>query len=111
MFRTTAAATLLLSLAACSASHEGSEVTYCDVKPVFEESCERCHGETPQYGAPISLTTYHQIYSNRSTIEVYVRADIMPFTGSGIQPPVEPLTPDDKQLILDWIDGGAPDCH
>jgi hypothetical protein len=90
---------------------EPGTLTYCDVKPILMESCERCHGETLHFGAPFPLNTYEQVYRFRDSAASVIRSEYMPFLGSAIQPPVEPLTITEKEDLLSWFADGAPNCE
>lgn len=73
-----------------------------DVKPIMDATCainSNCHatGSTNK-GGP--LINYNQIFANRTNIKIQVEAGLMPQTGS--------LTADQKNKIICWINGGAP---
>lgn len=90
--------------------HHG-DVTYCDVEPIFAESCQRCHKTPLEYGAPFALMTYEQAYRYRASIGSVIKSEFMPYTGSTISPPVEELSDEDKDLIISWVDDGAKPCE
>ena len=89
---------------------------FCDAFAVMQEKCVRCHGSPPVHGAPFSLDSYDatQVPSHDGKT---IRADrmrevidsgFMPLTSLSLDPPVEPLTCEEKATILEWIDRGAP---
>jgi uncharacterized membrane protein len=89
---------------------------FCDAFAVIQEKCLRCHGNPPAHGAPFRLDSYDatQVPSHDGKT---IRADrmrevidsgFMPLTSLSLDPPVEPLTCDEKATILEWIDRGAP---
>lgn len=90
----------------------------CAVDTVFAEKCRRCHTIPPRHGAPFPLLTWQQstkIFHGRPLpvlITRAVEADFMPYPVE-TNPPVQPLTPAEKKIILDWAAAGAPrgDCH
>jgi hypothetical protein len=72
-----------------------------DVNPIIQASCaiSGCHNAGSTNG-PGALTSYQQIFNARSNISVAVGNGTMPKTGS--------ITADQKNAILCWISGGAP---
>jgi uncharacterized membrane protein len=99
---------------------------FCDAFAVIREKCVRCHGSPPSHGAPFSLDSYDatQVPSHDGKT---IRADrmgevidsgFMPLTSLRLDPPVEPLSCEEKATILEWIERGAqpppeadPDCE
>src|SRR5580765_2006985 len=83
-----------------------------DVAPIFQEKCQTCHraGEM----APMSLVTYQEVRPWVRSIRTKVAADDMPpwFVDKtiGIQKFMNDisLAPEQKDTILRWVDGGAP---
>lgn len=99
----------------CSEAESRSEgPTYCeDVRPIVEEKCVRCHAETPKNGAPFSLTTYadfqqpHPVAAELEVGELAISAiesGRMPATSVDLDPKVEPLTKEEKKILLEWLD-------
>lgn len=84
------------------------ELTYCDVEPIVDRYCVRCHSDPPQNDAPMALTTWEAIESVRERASDLVAGGFMPFTGLNLTPPVEPLPQEEKALLLEWLDSGAP---
>ena len=73
-----------------------------NVNPVIQGTCASdatCHGNGSANG-PGPLLTYAQIFSARVAIKSAVAAGTMPKTGS--------LSATQKNTIICWIDGGAP---
>jgi hypothetical protein len=64
---------------------------------VFEAKCAKCHDETSK----LELQTFEQIKSHLKQIEWVVKNDKMP--------PKKPLDPDLKDLVMKWIEQGAPE--
>lgn len=77
--------------------------------------CRRCHQDPPLFFAPFPLLTWEDTQQpfgisgrlrHERMFEV-VRDDIMPFRFSTIDPPVQPLPPEDKATLLNWLAQGA----
>lgn len=89
----------------------------CDVDDVFAKKCRRCHTIPTRHGAPFVFLTWQDTQQTRADqpltalIGRAVRSGFMPYRIEA-NPKVEPLTEDEKKIILDWIDAGAPrqDC-
>lgn len=72
-----------------------------DVSPIIQSSCAipGCHG-TGSTNGPGQLTNYTEIFSARTNIRSAVSSGRMPQTGS--------LSTAQKNVIICWIDSGAP---
>ena len=89
----------------------------CKVDDVFAGKCRRCHTIPTRHGAPFVFLTWEDTRQDRAGQPLYavigraVRTNFMPYRVPA-NPPVEPLSDDEKKIILDWIDAGAPrqDC-
>lgn len=89
----------------------------CEVDEVFANKCRRCHGVPPRHAAPLVFLTWEDTRSDRfgqplySVIGRAVRTDFMPYKIEA-NPPVLPLSAEEKRIILDWVERGAPrgDC-
>lgn len=89
----------------------------CAVDDVFARKCRRCHTIPTRHGAPLVFLTWEDTRQDRqgmpiaSVIGRAVRTGFMPYRMEA-NPPVLPLTDDEKKIILDWVDAGAPrgDC-
>lgn len=89
----------------------------CKVDDAFAAKCRRCHTVPTRHGAPFVFLTHQDLQQERAgqklpaLIGRAVRSDFMPYRIEA-NPPVQPLTAEEKQHILDWIDAGAPreDC-
>jgi hypothetical protein len=85
----------------------------CDVDEVFARKCRRCHTIPTRHSAPLVFLTWEDTRQDRlgqplfSVIGRAVRTDFMPYKIEA-NPKVEPLTPAEKRIILDWVDAGAP---
>jgi len=89
----------------------------CKVDDVFANKCRRCHTIPTRHGAPFAFLTWDDTRQDRVGQPLYavigraVRSDFMPYRVTA-NPPVQPLSDDEKKIILDWVDAGAPreDC-
>lgn len=100
----------VLSISACAGDgSDGAELGYMDVEPVIQDKCLRCHGDPMKNGAPVSLTSYDDVYDERMVIEQKIRGGDMPPTYLNLSPPVEDLSSSERSLLLDWLDEGAPE--
>jgi hypothetical protein len=89
----------------------------CAVDEVFAKKCRRCHTVPTRHGAPFVFLTWQDTQQARADqpltalIGRAVRSGFMPYRIEA-NPKVEPLTDDEKKIILDWVDAGAPrgDC-
>lgn len=64
---------------------------------VFQSSCTRCHDST----SDVNLESYSKIKQHLSAVQLMIQTDKMP--------PRKPLSPELKNLVLQWIDQGAPE--
>jgi hypothetical protein len=89
----------------------------CKVDDAFAAKCRRCHTVPTRHGAPFVFLTWQDMQQERggqklpALIGRAVRSNFMPYRIEA-NPPVQQLTEDEKQAILDWVDAGAPreDC-
>jgi hypothetical protein len=89
----------------------------CDVDDVFARKCRRCHTIPTRHGAPFVFLTWQDTQQVRgdqplaALIGRAVRSGFMPYRIEA-NPPVQPLTEEEKKIIVDWVDAGAPrqDC-
>ena len=89
----------------------------CQVDAVFAAKCRRCHTIPTRHNAPLVFLRWDDLQQERggqrlpALIARAVRSNFMPFRTEA-NPPVLPLTDEEKQIILDWVDAGAPreDC-
>ncbi len=92
------------------------DASWCLARAVLEEACQRCHGATPDQGAPFPLVSYEdtQVVSRSGKprfelIGEVVASDFMPATYITLDPQVLPLDPDDKATLLAWVEAGGAD--
>lgn len=85
----------------------------CKVDDVFANKCRRCHTIPTRHAAPFVFLTWDDTRQDRmgqplfNVIGRAVRTNFMPYRIEA-NPPVLPLTDDEKKIILDWVDAGAP---
>jgi uncharacterized membrane protein len=91
---------------------------FCDAFAIVQRKCVRCHADPPVNGAPFALNDYAAIEapSPSSTAPERTRADrmlsavqtnIMPDTQLTLDPPVEPLSCEERTTLLEWLTNGA----
>jgi len=86
-----------------------------DIMPIFATSCEGCHGSFGGWDA----SSYDSVMTSGNNAPVVVPGDAAASllaqkmlgtqTEGGIMPPGGLLSADQVQLIVDWINAGAPD--
>lgn len=85
----------------------------CEVERILQAKCQRCHGDPLQNAAPFPLLTWEDTQVSRGSSRIYERIKIavssrfMPLMISGLDPPVEPLTTEERAALLDWLEEGA----
>lgn len=78
----------------------------------------RCHANPKRNAAPFSLETYADTQvpapskddpegTRADRMQRAVESGAMPFTGFLLDPPVEPLTCEERETLLDWLRNGA----
>jgi uncharacterized membrane protein len=72
-----------------------------DVSPIVANKCAVCHYANNPYSTTV-LLDYAGVYENRRTVLTQVYACRMPAAGA------DPLTADERQLLLKWLVCGAP---
>lgn len=95
-----------------SGGTSGDGPTFCDIEPILQDKCHRCHTDPPENDAPFPLVTYDDVDERVARVRVAVDSGFMPLTTASLEPPVEDLSPSERELIVEWIDSGAPagDC-
>ena len=85
----------------------------CKVDDVFASKCRRCHTIPTRHAAPFVFLTWDDTRQDRlgqplfKVIGRAVSTNFMPYRIEA-NPPVQPLTDEEKKIILDWVDAGAP---
>ena len=91
-----------------------NDITFSQVGVLLAKHCAYCHPGKPALGeAPLlgrnNITDYDTVKAHISIIydRLFRRKDMPPQSFYYLQPDSKPLTSQDKQLIEDWILGGA----
>lgn len=107
----------------CSDAGAGTSFP-CDVAPIIEKKCQRCHN-SPEVIAkcfadktcdmgPFPLLTWSDTrrrYGLQRVVDYLpevIERKIMPEMSADIQPPVEPLTDDEYKKMLAWVRSCSP---
>jgi len=91
---------------------------FCDAAAVVAAKCVRCHSEPPAHGAPFSLDGYDAMTEPSPTagdpertradrMRAAVESGEMPYVALDLDPPVEPLSCEERTTLLTWLDAGA----
>lgn len=83
-----------------------------DVKPLFDDHCNLCHGTSPDRGAPSSfrLDAYDDTPGKRGAASMAGRA-VHAVEGDSMPPAAawgDGVGPNGKKMLQRWIDQGAP---
>ncbi len=85
----------------------------CAVEQVLQQSCRRCHWEPQENEAPFALKTWDDTQAMRSGKPIHVlmlqmvEADLMPPLDALVEPDVQPLTEEQKGVLVGWLKQGA----
>jgi len=74
----------------------------CDVQKVIADRCQRCHGETPKFGAPMKLVSWTDVHDKAQVVGQRIHDPRSPM------PPGAPLPDAERAVLDDWIAKGAP---
>lgn len=90
----------------------GAALTYqATIGPLFQARCGACHGANGIQG--LDLTTYQAAMQGSQNGPVIVSGDpeqsLLVQKQNGSQPHFGQLTPEQLQLVIDWIKAGAPE--
>ena len=91
---------------------EGDEATYvASIGPLLQARCGGCHGEGGIKG--LNVATYETLMKGSESGPVVVpndpQASLLVQMQSGDQPHFGQLTPDELELLITWINAGAPE--
>jgi hypothetical protein len=84
---------------------------WCAVSKIMQDSCTRCHGTVPSFGAPMSLVTHADLTATRNGRRVYdlVLERVRETNVARRMPQGAPALPADQiNAIQGWVNGGAP---
>jgi hypothetical protein len=108
---------VLALLAACSSNSENTGSTSsgasvpCDVDAILKDKCQRCHGEKPQFGAPMPLVTWEDVQAPGKSDPSKKVLDLMLLRINDAQNPMpqgDTLAPHEKTALETWLKAGAP---
>jgi hypothetical protein len=102
---------------ACTNEGSGGEggaapapIRFCQAEIVLRTVCQRCHTEPPLNGAPFPLITYADTQQpfdagkrRWERMREVVESGFMPLRSSRLDPPVVPLTCEEKATLLGWL--------
>jgi nitrate/TMAO reductase-like tetraheme cytochrome c subunit/mono/diheme cytochrome c family protein len=91
---------------------EGGPLTYTDtIGPLFQARCGQCHASNAMVG--LDLTSYSTALSGSQNGPVIVPGDaeksLLIQKQSGEQPHFGQLSPEELELVTQWINAGAPE--
>lgn len=96
------------------ASQSGGEISYAaQIAPIIERSCMNCHGGM-RISEGLNMKSYEQLMAGSDNGAVITPGDaanslVVKLTQSGKMPKRgAKLTPEEVQLLVDWINAGAP---
>ena len=86
------------------------DLTWCDVAPILEARCHRCHTDPPENGAPFPLLTYADTQEDDRYEHMgeAIEREFMPPLWLELDPPVQALSCSEEATVLAWIAQGAP---
>ena len=76
--------------------------TYRDVQPIIAQRCVVCHGADPN--GPWPLSDYDSVVAWKEPVAEKIGDCEMPPADAGV-----PMTTDERQKILSWLQCGAPE--
>ena len=89
-----------------------SSLTYNDtVGPLFQQRCGACHGQTASAGLNLTDYTAAMAGSDNGAVIIPEDAQNSPLVQkqSAASPHFGQFSPDELQLVIDWITAGAPE--
>jgi uncharacterized membrane protein len=91
----------------------GGGPSWCQVSGVLAAKCVRCHVGEGLNGAPFPLVTYDdtQVVDAPGVrwvrMQEMVQVGAMPPLDAMVSPPVQPLTANEKAVLVEWFEAGA----
>lgn len=87
----------------------------CEIFDILSRRCHRCHTDPPQNGAPFPLLTWEdtqeEYFGGKQRWQFMknaIKSDFMPLTALALDPPVQPLTAEEKATLLEWVECARP---
>jgi len=89
--------------------------SWCSVQAIFALKCQRCHASPAAHGAPFALVSYDdtQVLDRKGRPRFERIASVVeeqrmpPAKNSKLEPPVEPLSDEERTTILSWCAQGG----
>jgi hypothetical protein len=78
-----------------------------DVQPLVEKYCVTCHEPGGVGISSANLTTYADVFKNRTEMLTQVYQCLMPNVDASVPPPALP-TAAERQTLVQWVVCGAP---
>jgi cytochrome c5 len=99
--------------AACGTGSGAPPCDYCtDIKPIFDTSCARCHGDGPQGGQYPDLDVYAERNAGLGSVSTDLDSSLRRI-GDGTMPPqggIEPMVTARQLAIIEaWKAQGMPE--
>jgi hypothetical protein len=82
----------------------------CAISKALASNCQKCHGPTPSFGAPMPLALmadFHKPSTSDKTQEVYQLAQKRLNDTAKPMPPGGMISAEDKKALNDWLAAGA----
>lgn len=89
-----------------------SPTWYGDIERIFFENCQVCHGDTPLYGAPMSLSSYGDMEGASFSSEAVSMIEMIGArVADGTMPPSSqmPMPEGDRLLLEQWVAECGPE--
>ena len=91
---------------------EGSQITYeTTIGAIFQSRCGNCHGQAATLG--LNLTTYASAMAGSQNGPVIIPGDpensLLIQKQTGELPHFGQFSPEELELVVQWIDAGAPE--
>ena len=84
-----------------------------DVQPIVAEKCQLCHGDPPQFTAPMPLVAYQDVFARARQSGAPIHSEMVNriyAESARMPPPSQPqLTEQEKEIIRAWSFNGAPE--
>ena len=87
----------------------------CDVQSVISSRCATCHGQPPQFGAPVALASHADFHAqsvrspSHKRHEVALERVVSDNPANQMPPASQPAMPEaERRLLQTWLENGAP---
>lgn len=98
---------------------QSGEGTWCSARQVLEKSCNSCHSDPPQFGAPMPLVRYEDLFAPSPLVPgqlVYERVAARIHDEQKPMPPTGAFADTSRNALDQWLESGAsaedaaPEC-